>query len=178
MQILKTIIDSIIDYLARKQQKSCLEILLFCSILALIFAYISQYVFGLEPCILCFYQRKPFYLIAILSFFGRFFLQKKSLQNLIIMICIALLAINASIAFYHAGVEKKIFAGPSTCSSSSLDEASDLEELTRKIEQSQAIRCDEPQFYFLKITMAGWNFVYCLGLIALILWLLIRFRLT
>lgn len=172
--MIKFLLSLILDYVDRKKLKACLTILLFGSLLALIFAYISQYVFGFEPCILCFYQRKPFFFIAILTFLGRFLLRKKSRQKLIIIAGIALLAVNAAIAFYHSGVEKKIFTGPSSCSSVDLAEISDLQELSRKITETQAVRCDEPQFYFLGLTIAEWNLLYCLTLMILVWWMMRR----
>ncbi|HEY9164284.1 MAG TPA: disulfide bond formation protein B, partial [Magnetovibrio sp.] len=37
---------------------------------ALVMAYVAQYGFDLEPCILCLYQRIPYALVAILGFAG------------------------------------------------------------------------------------------------------------
>ncbi len=148
--------------------KICLGILFFGSVVALALAYLSQYAFHLEPCVLCFYQRKPFFFIAILAFFSLVFVKKESQQKLLIFVCLALLAANSAIAFYHSGVEKKIFVGPASCTSNKLNEISDINELIKTIESTPAIRCDEPQFFFLGLTMAQWNFFYCLGLIVLI----------
>ena len=176
MQKLRIFIVRILNYLDRNTLKKCLTILLSCSVLALIFAYVSQYFFGLEPCILCFHQRKPFYFVAILAFLGRFLIKKRSRQKLIILLSVSLLIVNAGIAFFHAGVEKKFFKGPTGCSSLSLEDVQDVQELARIIESTSAIRCDEPKFYFLGITMAGWNFLYCISLIIMISWLYLRFE--
>ncbi|MFZ9470707.1 MAG: disulfide bond formation protein B, partial [Rickettsiales bacterium] len=35
----------------------------FSSFLALLLAYISEFVFNFQPCILCYYQRKPYFAI-------------------------------------------------------------------------------------------------------------------
>ena len=134
-------------------------ILIFCAaFFALIFAYISQYFFDYQPCILCLYQRLPFLVICALSGFA---LVVKKFRRIVLFSCLALLLINCLIAIYHVGVEQKIFVGPTTCSSANLDDFDNLEDLTRAISQTKAVRCDEPQFIFLNLSMAAWNLIYC-----------------
>jgi disulfide bond formation protein DsbB len=40
-----------------------------------------------------------------------------------------------------------------------------LQDLRNMIAKTKAVRCDEPSFKFLEISMAGWNVLYCLALI-------------
>ena len=42
-----------------------------------------------------------------------------------------------------------------------------VEELQARIQGSAAVRCDEPAFRVLGLSMAGWNAVYALGLTGL-----------
>ncbi|MCE3255224.1 MAG: disulfide bond formation protein [Rickettsiaceae bacterium] len=133
------------------------------SFLALFLAYISQYGFGLQPCELCFWQRKPFFIIIIIALLFLTIPSLKKYQDLAIKISILLLLANAAIALYHFGVEQKWFKGLSSCGSF-LSNPTTLEELKLSLENTKAVRCDEPQFVFLKISMAGWNVLYCLGL--------------
>ncbi|MBU6338450.1 MAG: disulfide bond formation protein B [Rickettsiales bacterium] len=143
--------------------------LLISSIAALCFAYISQYVFDMQPCVLCFYQRKPFFAIIALTSLTLIFFKSEKFKKISIYLCALLLLINIGIASYHVGVENKIFKGPTTCSASqNLNEITDLEELKIAINNTKAIKCDEPAFIFLGVSMAGWNVIYCLGLIFVI----------
>lgn len=144
--------------------KNYLFLALFSSILALISAYISQYIFGFEPCILCYHQRKPFFIIIIISLIFLLIKKLKNYQKFGAILCAFTFLINAGIAFYHSGVEIKIFSGPDSCSSTNFDNINDVEQLRLAMLATKAIRCDEPQFYFLNLTMANWNFIYCLGL--------------
>ena len=48
------------------------------------------------------------------------------------------------------------------------------EELLRQITHAPLVRCDEVQFRFLGISMAGWNAILSLGGAALILLLSLR----
>ncbi len=139
-------------------------LLLVASIFALVAAYVSQYIFGYQPCILCLYQRLPFFAIILLSLFQLFFIKKKFFKKIFFGFNICLLLSNIAIATYHVGVERKVFAGPATCSDN-LSEINDLEKLKAAISATKAVRCDEPQFFFLKLSMAAWNLIYCLGLL-------------
>ncbi len=149
------------------EEKKIIFFLLTTSFLALFLAYISQYIFGFEPCILCIYQRIPFFTIFFLSVIILFLKQKKIYKFYILLSLLALL-INILLAFYHSGVEKKIFVGPANCSSSNLNSAESLEELEKIILKTKAVRCDEPQFYVLKLSMANWNLIYCLVIFILL----------
>ncbi len=146
-------------------KKTALIFLCLASISALLGAYISQYVFGFEPCILCLYQRQPFFAIIGLSLVGLALFKLEKLQKIMFFLCVALLATNCAIAFYHVGVEHKIFRGPTTCSSANLNDLTNLEDLEAALIKTKAVRCDEPTFFFLGLTMAAWNFLYCGALI-------------
>ena len=144
-------------------QKQLLIFLLFASIFALSGAYISQYIFGMQPCQLCFWQRKPFWAIIILASLFLTIPYLKKYQNWGIKIAVFLLLINAGIAFYHTGVEQKWFQGLDSCSATTIKNDS-LEDLKMALANTKAVRCDTPQFIFLHLSMAAWNVFYCLGL--------------
>ncbi len=140
--------------------RNILLFLLFISISSLSLAYISEYFFGLKPCILCLYQRIPFFVIIFISSIALFLFKKTNLQKIAITLCILSLFINASIAFYHVGVEQKIFQMTEKCSDD-LSKTQSLEELKAALKNAKLAKCDEPQFYFLGLTFAAWNMVFC-----------------
>lgn len=148
--------------------KNYLFLALLASFVALISAYISQYIFGLEPCILCYHQRKPFFIIIVISLIFLLIQKLKKYQKFGAILCAITFLINAGIAFYHSGVEMKFFEGPKTCSISNIEDVDDLEQLTKFILSSKAVKCDQPQFHFMKLTMANWNFLYSLGFFLII----------
>lgn len=147
-------------------------ILISSSLFALSFAYISQYFFDMKPCQLCIYERWPFFFILGISVFA-FFLREK-LQKLAIFLAMFLLFINCLLALYHVGVEKKIFRISESCTSK-LENYNSIEELEKALMQEPLARCDEPQFFFLGLSMAAWNAAYCASLI-MILFMLMKLR--
>lgn len=147
------------------QNNNSLILLLTSSIFALTFAYISQFGFDLQPCILCLYQRKPFFAIIALTTIAIVFFKSEKFKKIAFFFCIFFLLINVGIATYHVGVEQKIFQGPTTCSSENLNDLGNLDELRDALMKTKAIRCDVPSFVFLGLSMAAWNVFFCLGLI-------------
>jgi disulfide bond formation protein DsbB len=147
--------------------KALLVLLLLYSSIALIAAYISQFGFDYQPCILCFYQRKPFFAVIALAAIALTFFKSEKSQKIAFFFCIFFLLINFGIASYHVGVEQKIFQGPTTCSSENLEGLDNLEDLKNALLHTKAVRCDTPSFVLLGLSMAAWNALYCLGLVVI-----------
>ncbi len=144
--------------------KLILSFLLFASFSALAGAYISQYFFGLQPCPLCLYQRIPYFLVIFIILFT-IFLKKEEWLKIIIKITLLILIFNGFLALYHVGVEQKIFIFDKCANL--ISNTTNLEDLKQQLLQTKAVRCDEPQFILFGISMAGWNAIYCFGLVLL-----------
>ena len=78
-------------------------------------AFTAQYLFGLEPCVLCIYQRWPF-AIAIAIAAGALLLVRsgRSPRWLLALAGLVFIA-NSAIAFYHVGVEQHWWQGTAEC---------------------------------------------------------------
>ena len=135
-------------------------------------AYGSQHIGGLAPCEMCYWQRYAhwvalaFAIVAILA--GKLPDRGRS------FVWLAGLGILASgaIGFYHAGVELDYFEGFTQCTSSV--SGGSTEDLFNQIMAAPIIRCDEVQWSFLGISMAGCNAILSFGFGLMILWLSIR----
>ena len=71
------------------------------------------------------------------------------------------IAISGAIGVYHAAVEAQIFEGLTTCTATG---ARTLQEILN----APLVRCDQVQWSFLGVSMAGWNAILSLGGAALI----------
>ena len=133
----------------------------------------SQYLGGLHPCEMCYWQRWPHgvaIVLALLAFTGP--ASGRNARALTVLAALAI-AVSGAIGVYHAGVEAKIFEGLTQCTakvSTGLSNAELLEQITH----APIVRCDEVQFRFLGVSMAGWNAILSLGGAALITALLIK----
>ena len=132
----------------------------------------SQYIGGLHPCEMCYWQRWPHaaaIVFAALAFTAPADTSRSRNLTLLAALCIA---VSGVIGVYHAGVEAKVFEGFTQCTATGkgLSNA----DLLKQITHAPLIRCDEVQFRFLGISMAGWNAICSLGGAALILILGLR----
>ena len=133
-------------------------------------AYGSQYLGGLHPCEMCYWQRWPHF--AAIAFALVSFAMAASADKGRSFVWLAAIAmfVSGGIGVYHAGVEAKIFEGLTQCSSISGGSGDVLADIMAR----PLIRCDEVQFSFLGISMAGWNAIISIGFGLLILWLSLR----
>jgi disulfide bond formation protein DsbB len=138
-------------------------------------AYGSQYLGGLVPCEMCWWQRYAH--MAALPFAAlAFTTPAASVRSRVLILLAALgIAVSGAIGVYHAGVEAKIFEGFTTCTALPTKGLSTAE-LLQQISQAPLVRCDEVQFRFLGISMAGWNAILSLSGAAAILALLWKAR--
>jgi disulfide bond formation protein DsbB len=121
----------------------------------------SQYLGGLHPCEMCYWQRWPHaaaIFLAALAFTGP---ARTSRARTFTLLAALAIAVSGGIGVYHAGVEAKIFQGFTQCTA--LAKSSSTAELLKQITHAPLVRCDEVQFRFLGISMAGWNAILSLG---------------
>src|SRR3954464_7701262 len=135
-------------------------------------ALASQYLGGLHPCEMCYWQRWP-HAAAIVIAGLAFTAPAASIRARALTLLAALaIAVSGGIGVYHAGVEAKIFEGFTQCTA--LSKSGSTAELLQQITHASLVRCDEVQFRFLGISMAGWNAILSLGGAALITVLTLR----
>src|SRR3954447_5845300 len=130
-------------------------------------AFGSQYLGGLYPCEMCWWQRYAHFaalLPAALAFTAP---AETGRSRALILLAALAIAVSGAIGFYHAGVELKIFEGFTTCTTNA--KGSSTADLLRAIVHAPIVRCDQVQWSFLGISMAGWNAIISLGGAAVIL---------
>lgn len=136
--------------------------------LSILGAYYFQYVVGLAPCPLCLEQRIAYYVsipLAVLLWLGAGFGAARKVMLLgFAAIAVAMLW-NAGLGVYHAGVEWKLWAGPTECTGS-LNNLGGAGGLLKQLNSISIVRCDEAAWRFLGISLAGWNVLLSLALSA------------
>ena len=134
----------------------------------------SQYLGGLHPCEMCYWQRWPHaaaIFLAALAFTGP---ADSSRSRALTLLAALAIALSGAIGVYHAGVEAKIFEGITECTATG--KGLSPAELLEQIKHAPLVRCDEVQFRFLGISMAGWNAILSLGGAAAVLFLSLKPR--
>lgn len=150
------------------QQARALALLVPAALLAGAFG--SEYLGGLYPCEMCWWQRWAH--IAALAFALLSFAPMPDKGRSMVWLAAAAILASGAIGAYHAGVEAGIFEGITECTSTAA--GATAEEMLEQIMNASMVRCDEVQWSFLGISMAGWNAILSLGFGLVILWLSIR----
>jgi disulfide bond formation protein DsbB len=142
-------------------------IALFLPLALLAGAFGSQYLGGLYPCEMCWWQRYA-HMAALIPAAVAFTAPAESTSSRTLIVLAALgIALSGGIGVYHAGVEAKVFQGFTTCTAT-VQGGTTTAELLKQITHAPLIRCDQVQWSFLGISMAGWNAIVSLGGAALI----------
>ena len=133
------------------------------SLSMILFALISEYVFGFAPCSLCLIQRYPHILVAVTSVWLIFF---RTHNVFLYPVNTLVMASSIILASFHVGVEQSIFQGPQSCSSSNLPLVSEksAEVLLKEILNTSIIRCNEVTWSFMGLSMATWNLILSIAL--------------
>lgn len=138
---------------------------------ALAGAFGFQYIGGLAPCHLCLLQRYP-HAVAIGIGIVAIALPKTILDRVLPLLGAAAALTTAGIGAYHTGVERHWWVGPTTCTSGSIANVS-AKDLLAQIQAAPVVKCDVAAWQMFSLSMASWNMLFSLLLVAL--WL-IAFR--
>jgi disulfide bond formation protein DsbB len=116
-----------------------------------------QYLGGLTPCEMCFWQRWAH--LAVLGIAGLALLTgNRALASLAVMAMVGA----AGLGVFHAGVEQKWWEGVTACASP-VSAGMSTAELLDGLMNAPLTRCDEIPWSLLGLSMAGWNALVSAG---------------
>lgn len=113
-------------------------------------AYASQYVGGLYPCEMCWWQRYALFVALPFGLIGWF---KPSLKAATVLALLAVL-IGGLIGGFHAGVEYDWWEGLTSCATTAVVTGGDPLDA---IMNAPLVRCDVAPWDLMGISLAGWN---------------------
>src|SRR5258705_1056 len=135
-------------------------------------AWFFQLVLDIRPCPLCLEQRYAYYLALPLGLVVAF-AASRGAPRPVLLAGLAILALaalaNAGLGAYHAGVEWQFWQGPTDCSGPVADLGS-AGTLLQRLDSVKVIRCDEVQWRFLGLSLAGYNVLISLLMAAIAAW--------
>lgn len=128
-------------------------------------ALVSQYGFGLQPCILCIYQRWPFVAVILLAAVALILPPRSAGRAVLLAASGVALWIGAGIALYHVGVEQHWWIGTPACVGTPAPvHGTDITALRDQLLATRPVRCDEVTWSLFGISMAGYNAVLSVAL--------------
>ena len=135
-------------------------------------AWFFELVLDIRPCPLCLEQRYAYYLALPLGALIAFAASRDASRAMLVAgLAILLLAAlaNAGLGAYHAGVEWKFWQGPTECTGPVVNLGS-AGNLLQRLDTVKVIRCDEVQWRFLGLSLAGYNVLISLLMAAIAFW--------
>ena len=119
-------------------------------------ALFSQYVGGLYPCEMCYWQRWPHAAAILLTIGALFSASNPRRSRTLVMLAALAVAISGAIGVFHAGVEIGWWEGITQCTATGATSLQDILNVP-------LVRCDQVQWEFLGVSMAGWNAIISLA---------------
>jgi disulfide bond formation protein DsbB len=124
-------------------------------------AFAFQYLGGLPPCEMCIWQRWPHGAAILLGLGGAALaltgaVPVKMARGLA-WLAVAALVVTGAIGIFHAGVEWKLWPGPSHCTGAGYVPGRD------DFGPLQIVRCDEAMWRLMGISLAGYNAILSLA---------------
>lgn len=137
-----------------------LALVLAAGVAALVTAFAGQYLFGIEPCILCLYERIPWAAAAVIAVLG---LAGRSRHWRLVALggCGVVFAAGAVLAFYHVGVEAHWWASAAGCEGGA--GTFSIDDLSPQALAQPLKPCDRVDFRLFGLSLAGWNVLLSAG---------------
>ncbi len=140
--------------------------------IATVFAFQAA---GYQPCELCLKERLPYYAGMAVAAVTLLFAWRGSAGAARVGFgVLALLFIfSAAIAAYHSGVEWGFWPGPTDCTGA-MERASNNADFLRQLQTIRVVRCDAVAIRILGLSLAGWNALLSMAIVATALFALLR----
>lgn len=132
--------------------------ILLVNILVILSALFIEFFLKVKPCILCIYQRYPYYIITFLSLI--YFL-KKDLKIILILLIILTSLASITLSTYHVGIETGLIKETTSCKTS-LNNNLSKDAILKQLESNLASSCKEVNFKLFGFSLASINIILSL----------------
>jgi disulfide bond formation protein DsbB len=123
------------------------------SCIAIISAYLIEYVFGHQPCNLCLIERIP-YILSIILITIHYFYNKN--EKLIIILLIIIFIFSSIISFYHFGIEQDFFKESVVCKLRDISDIMSKDEILKSLNE-RTISCRDVTFRIFGLSLNSIN---------------------
>lgn len=122
---------------------------------------------GYKPCVLCLYQRIPYYVSLLLTLILLTMPEHAIIKKLLLSSLFVTLIVSAGLGWFHAGVEFKWWQGPQGCSGTI--NAQDIQSMLESIKNTSAVSCNKPSLLIFGYSLSVWNAIWSLVLLLILL---------
>ena len=128
-------------------------------------ALVAQYVYGLPPCEMCWWQRYPHIVALVLAA-----LAWATRRDALVALAGVAILVSGAIGAFHAGVEYNWWEGLTACTANAAAGSDPL----ASIMAAPIVRCDVAPWTLGGVSLAGFNFLISTAAGLAILWLVRR----
>jgi disulfide bond formation protein DsbB len=121
-------------------------------------AWYSERVLHFVPCMLCLWQRIPYYLAAPVAFVALAGFGGARVTQAAVLALVVIFLVSTGLGIWHAGVEWKLFPAPD-CGGRLGGAAPSLDDFRKSLSTARVVLCDEAPMRVLGLSFAGWNAV-------------------
>lgn len=141
---------------------------------ALGIALLAQYAGGLDPCVLCVYQRYAYLGAAGAGLIGIAVGGNPAARRLAVTAAGLAFLAGAGLAFFHVGVEQLWWRGTAECTAPALDPGASIADLRKQLLATKFVACDQIPWSLFGLSIAGYNLLASLAFAAASLWAAMR----
>ena len=144
--------------MVKDKKQLLIKIIFLVSVIALISAFIIEYILGHQPCNLCIFERIPYLLAIIIILFNYQFNQ---FEKFFVLLLLIVFLIGAILSLYHLGIEQGFIEVSLVCDLKNGSNLLSKEDILRQL-QEKNVSCKDVTFKILGLSLTSYNIIISL----------------
>ena len=144
--------------MVKDKNQLLIKIIFLVSVIALISAFIIEYILGHQPCNLCIFERIPYLLAIIIILFNYQFNQ---FEKFFVLLLLIVFLIGAILSLYHLGIEQGFIQESMVCDLKSGSNLLSKEEILKQL-QEKSVSCKDVTFKIFGLSLTTYNILISL----------------
>ena len=148
----------------KNKKQLLIKIIFLVSVIALISAFIIEYILGHQPCNLCIFERIPYLLAIIIILFNYQFNQ---FEKFFVLLLLIVFLIGAILSLYHLGIEQGFIQESLVCDLKNGSNLLSKEEILKQL-QEKNVSCKDVTFKIFGLSLTSYNILIslliCIGI--------------
>jgi len=150
--------------MVKDKKQLLIKIIFLVSVIALISAFIIEYILGHQPCNLCIFERIPYLLAIIIILFNYQFNQ---FEKIFVLLLLIVFLIGAILSLYHLGIEQGFIQESLVCDLKNGSNLLSKEEILKQL-QEKNVSCKDVTFKIFGLSLTSYNILIslliCIGI--------------
>ena len=150
--------------MVKDKKQLLIKIIFLVSVIALISAFIIEYILGHQPCNLCIFERIPYLLAIIIILFNYQFNQ---FEKFFVLLLLIVFFIGAILSLYHLGIEQGFIQESIVCDLKNGSNLLSKEEILKQL-QEKNVSCKDVTFKIFGLSLTSYNILIslliCIGI--------------